>query len=65
MVEKRGCFGRAVPLPEWFTRRGVAGSPGHDNDAMALFYFDQLRHMAAVRSVDEVESDVSGGMNPS
>ena len=43
-------------MPYWFS--------GHDNDGMAQYYFDQLRHMAAVRNVLEVESDLSGGLRP-
>ena len=33
---------------------------GRDNEAMAEFYFTQLRGMAASRSADDVESDLSG-----
>ena len=51
----QGMFG---DVPEWFARRG------HDNDAMAAWYFDRLRHSAAVRSVDDVESDLSGFVEP-
>tara|TARA_B110001452_G_scaffold153422_1_gene127657 strand:- start:1140 stop:1331 length:192 start_codon:yes stop_codon:yes gene_type:complete len=43
-------------VPPWFT--------GHDNDAMAEFYFDQVRHRSAQQSVDEIESDLSGGLKP-
>ena len=56
---RQGMYGH---VPRWFSEHGLRGEPGHDNDAMASFYFNQLRHMAAVRSVDEVENDLSGGL---
>ena len=43
-------------VPSWFT--------GRDNIAMADFYFDQLRAMPASNSADQVESDLSGGLEP-
>ena len=50
---RQGAYGW---VPSWFT--------GHDNDGMASYYFDQLSHMAAVLSVHQVESDLSGGLKP-
>ena len=43
-------------VPSWFT--------GRDNIATADFYFDQLRGMPASNSADQVESDLSGGLEP-
>ena len=42
-------------LPEWFTGKTVPET--------AQYYFDQLKGMAGVKSADEVESDLSGGLD--